>query len=297
MRELYFVGKALPEDKRRHNTPFPSGSLTDLEALDPRHGVFPNLVATPLLSTVMAFYEDGDVQSALKVLDQAKEILKDKTARRINVLSKPTSTTLRLDPGIPSLLGNFAPERTLCLVFKHSAVYALCTYLLTGKEEFTEGDLNSNGAEFLRRCTQAPGCSFELPVNKNTQVGLFFRLCTDDDPDGCGVTSYLRHAVRQMAPESNVERILAILRSFVPLLHNDAYDKTPIGLVQARFLAGRDLPPLCPPDHEPAPAVYWRFIGRVIRSRLLAPPMPTWHGVRRELATEGENAPVRSPSG
>jgi hypothetical protein len=270
MKELYFVGKALPEDKCRHNTPFPSGTLTDLVPLDPRHGVFPNLVATPLLSTVMAFYEAGDVENALKVVDQAKEILKDQTPRRINVLCKPTGTTLRLDRNIPFLLGNFAPERTLWLVFKHSAVYSLCTYLLTGKDEFTEGELNSYGAEFLRRCTEAPACTFELPVNKNTQVGLFFRLCTDEDSDGHGVTSYLRHAVREMPPDKDVDPIVAILRSFVPLLHNDAFDKTPIGLIQARFMGIEDFPPVCPVDHQPAPDLYWRYIGKVIRRRLLS---------------------------
>ncbi len=275
MKDLYFVGKALPEDKSKHNTPFPSGSLSELVALDPRHGVFPNLVATPLLSAVMAFYEEGDVDNTLKVLDQAKEILKDETPRRINVLRKPTGGQLRLGQDIPALLAEFAPEQTLWLVFKHSSIYALCTYLLTGKDEFTEGHLNSYGAEFLRRCTEAPGCTLKLPVNKNTQVGLFFRFCTDEDPDGHGVTSYLRHAVVQMAPNGDVDRIVAILRSFVPLLHNDAYDKTPIGLIQGRFMAGKDLPPVCPDDHEPAPDVYWRFIGRVIKRRLLVSQPPT----------------------
>ncbi len=269
LKDLYFVGKALPEDKDRHNTPFPSGSLTDLVPLDPRHGVFPNLVATPLISTVMAFYDEGDVENALKVLDQAKEIFRDETPRRLNVLAKPIGNRLRLGQDIPALLQNFAPEQTLWLVFKHSPIYALCTYLLTGKDEFTEGDLSSYGAELLRRCTEAPGCTFELPVNKNTQVGLFFRLCTDEDPDGHGVTAFLRYAVQQMAPNGNVNRIIAVLRSFVPLLHNDAYDKTPIGLIQARFMAGKDFPPVCPNDHQPAPDVYWRFIGKVIKRRLL----------------------------
>jgi hypothetical protein len=128
-----------------------------------------------------------------------------------------------------------------------------------------------------------------LPVNKNTQVGLFFRLCTDEDLDGHGVTSYLRHAIRQMAPEGDVERIVAILRSFVPLLHNDAYDKTPIGLVQARFMAGKDLPPVCPADHQPAPTLYWRLIGRVIKTRLLAAPVSAGEPARDETATAAES--------
>lgn len=272
MKDLYFVGKALPEDKSRHNTPFPSGNLTGLVPLDPRHGVFPNLVATPLLSTVMAFYETGDVENTMKVLDQAKEILKDQTPRRINVLMKPTDATLRLDPDIPLLFDNFAPERTLWLVFKHSTIFAICAYLLKGIEQFTEGELNSYGAEFLRRCTEAPMCPFKLPDRRNTQVGLFFRFCTDEDQDGNGVMSYLRHAVREMAPEKDVDRIVAILRSFVPLLHNDAFDKTPIGLIQARFMAVEDLPPICPADRKPASDHYWRFIGKVIRRRLMTRP-------------------------
>lgn len=269
LKDLYLVGKALPKERKRHNAPFPSGTLTDLVPLDPRHGVFPNLVATPLLSIVMAFYEDDDVANALRVLEQAKEILKDKTARRINVFCKPTGDKLTLSEDIPALLASFCPRRTLWLVFKHSTVYSLLTYLLTSREEFTEGELNSYGAEFLRRCMEAPGCSFALPAKLNTQVGLFFRLCTDEDADGDGVTSYLRHAIRQMSPNRDANRLVGILRSIVPLLHNDAYDKVPVGLTQARFLAAKDLAPTCPSDHQPATDVYWRAIGKVIKRRLL----------------------------
>jgi hypothetical protein len=267
MKDLYFVAKALPEDKSRHNTPFPSGKLTDLVPLDPRNGVFPNLVATPLLSAVMAYYEDGNVRSALELLDQAQHILRDESRRRINVLCKPAGGLLRLDPEIPSLLKQFNPEQTLWLVFKHSAIYALCKHLLTGSREFTEDDLNAYGAAFLKGCT-TESKNFDLPDNRNTQLGLFFRLCTDADADGRGATNCLRRGVERMAPNCDVTRIVAVLRSFVPLLHNDAYDRIPVGLIQARFMAAKDFPPNCPPEHDPAPDVYWRFIGKVICRRL-----------------------------
>ncbi len=268
MKDLYLVGKALPEDKKF--PPFPSGGLSDLVDLDPRHGVFPNLVMTPLFATVMTFYCDGDTENVIKLLDQAKELLHDRSDRRFNVLDKPAGMKHKLASNIPSRLQRLDPARELLLVFKHSTAYGLITFLLKGKTEFTEGDLNSYGDEFLRRCTEAPGCKFELPGYKNTQVGLLFRLCTDDDVDGNGATSYLRHAIREMAPNRDIDRIVAVLRSFVPLLHNDAYDKTPIGLIQARFMAVTDLPTRWTNDHEPSPDLYWRFIGKAIRRRLLS---------------------------
>jgi len=275
MRKLYLVGKALPEDKARHNVPFPSGSLTDLVALDPRHGVFPNLVMTPLLATIIAFYEDGDFDNTKRLLDQVSEIVKDETPRRFNVLSKPIGPKLRLDPTTIELLARQDMGQELWLVFKHSSAFALISHLLTDKTEFTEGELNSYGGEFLRRAANASHGRFELPAFLNTQVGLLFRLCVDEDCNGDGVTSYLRQAVGQMAPTKSVERIVSMLRCLVPLLHNDAYDKIPIGLIQNRFMLCEDLPP-SEPNHENPPAdPYWRFIGKAIKRRLLTQTTPT----------------------
>jgi hypothetical protein len=89
------------------------------------------------------------------------------------------------------------------------------------------------------------------------------------------VTSFLAHAVDKMAPNKDSGRIVRLLRSFVPLLHNDAYDKTPIGLIQSRFMLCRDLPPHDPNGEDPPDELYWRFIGKVIRRRLLTPTSPT----------------------
>lgn len=275
MRDLYLVGKAPPEDKARHNVPFPSGRLTDLVALDPRHGVFPNLVMTPLFAAVMALHEEHDLENMNRLLDQAKQILEDETPRRLNVLGKPIGAKHRLNPAVIELLANFDTERQLWLVFKHSSAFAIITHLLTGKTEFTEGELNSYGAEFLRRSTEAPGCMFELPTYLNTQVGLLFRFCTDEDRNGSGVTSFVKQAVVQMAPDQDAERIVRLLRSLVPLLHNDAYDKIPIGLIQSRFMSCQDLPPGNPEHDNPPPDVYWRFIGRTIKRRLLTATAPT----------------------
>jgi hypothetical protein len=85
-------------------------------------------------------------------------------------------TKRKLDPSVPSLLEDLDPEYDLWLLFKHSTVYALTTFLLKDKTEFTEGELNSYGAEFLRWATEAPGCTLELPKNLNTQVSHFLRF-------------------------------------------------------------------------------------------------------------------------
>src|SRR5688572_5871133 len=100
MRRLFLAGKAMPEDKSARNVPFPSGDLESLVALDPRHGVFPNLVATTVLSTLMAFYEDRHGDHLHQMLEQAEEILKDRSKRRFNILCKPRSSTLTLHPTV-----------------------------------------------------------------------------------------------------------------------------------------------------------------------------------------------------
>lgn len=269
MRNLYLVGKALPEDKARHRVPFPSGALTDLVALDPRHGVFPNLVMTPLFATVMAFYEDRDLENMAMLLSQATEILKDHTPRRLNALTKPVGGKCRLEAAAIGLLAKLDTERELWLVFKHSTAFALISYLLTDKEEFTEGELNSYGAEFLRRAAAASNGNLLLPEYLNTQVGLLFRLCAGEDVDGRGCSTFMRRAVEEMAPTKDANLIVKKLRCFVPLLHNDAYDKAPFGLIQNRFMACWDIPP-DQPNHESPPAdPYWRFVGKAIKRRLL----------------------------
>jgi hypothetical protein len=271
MRNIYLVGKALPEHKARHRTPFPSGALTDLVALDPRHGVFPNLVMTPLFATVMAFYEVGDHENVARLLSQAAEILKDHTPRRLNALSKPKDGKSKLETATIGLLATLDPQRDLWLVFKHSTAFALISYLLTGKEEFTEDELKCYGALFLQKAAAASNGTllFRKNLNLNTQVGLLFRLFAEEDADGCGPSMFIRKAVEEMAPTKDAEMVVEKLRCFVPLLHNDAYDKAPFGLIQNRFMACWDIPPSAPNHDAPPTDPYWRFIGKAIKRRLL----------------------------
>ena len=268
MKKLLLAGKAPPKFKKRKTTPFPSGDLTGLVALDPRHGVFPNLVATPLLATVMAFFEDGNDEQLLKILEQARAIVADDSPRRFNVLCKPDGKTLQLDCMLAERLARHDPENEIWLVFKYSTVNALIIFLLTGETEFTRKHLDDFGERFLSAALSAPGCELRMPERRTTQAGVLFRLLADEDPKGIGAVSHLRHAIRKISPKKDIEHLLKILRSFIPLLHNEAYDQPVVGLAQNRFMTAVDLRPNSPEFGAVPPDPYWRFIGNAIKRRI-----------------------------
>jgi hypothetical protein len=275
MRQLYLVGMSPPPDKVPHADPYPSGSLgTSLVPLDPRHGVFPNLVTTPLLSTLCHLHSDRNLfdEFFLQVMD----LMGDTCPRRLNVLKKPVGTQLEMDPQAVELLAQLNPQRDLLLVFGYWSISAVVMHLLQQRLEFTPQELSRFSKHFLRAAVQISRPTdllpHELPRRLAPLPGFYFRLCSNPDPNGARTVSVLNRTVEKWVQDpARVAVIVNTLRSIVPLPHNEAYQMYPFGKVQNCFMLAVD-----PTHHRGVtpPDVFWRFMGKRIRDRLLVPTSP-----------------------
>ena len=274
LRQIRLVGMAPPGSprKRLEQQPRPSAKLTEYVALDPRHGVFPNLVMTPLLATLYHLHPRANLTQ--EFMEQVVELLEDDSSRRHNVLLKPngTETEYKIDPRTIKLLNALRPEDDLWIVFGFRPISALLGYLLHGSKKKERDELATTARTFLRHAMEASPNDAALPPTLHSSAitplpGIFFHLCTAPDPGGNDVVAALRYAVRAMkVPEARIPKIVSILRSLVPLPHNEAYDQYPIATGQNSFMLCRTLK-----DHgdDVPPEVFWRYMGRRIAERLL----------------------------
>lgn len=159
MKNLYLLGYA-PADKRA----WPHGGLsTDLEALDLRHGVAPNLVMTPILSAACHMASDKQTAFLAYVRKHILEGDENRRHRRYNVLRKNVGKeTSELDDHVGKLFAwkrdsqtdegeaeRFDPDRNICLVFSYWAVSALFSYLIEREIKWTKKELKAFGSRFL----------------------------------------------------------------------------------------------------------------------------------------------------
>ena len=268
MRKVFLVGESLP---KKVGTAY-QGLGIDLGAFDGRHGVFPNLVAKPLLSALYWLHREGAETKPL--LDQLESLLTPTdTQKRFNFFCKKASKEpFQVDPGSKAKLDCFNTAEDLWLVFGVQTNFGLLGFL-TGRFEleqsYKKNDILRFTAEFLRAAlkhTPLPvGLPSKLPKQRTAQLGLLHRLCTDSDTDRCGVVAVLRAALKSVGvKEDEIGTVVARLRSMVPLLHNEAYqDRYDIGFNQAHFVVCQGIgKEAC--DSQ----LYWRVMGRAIAERL-----------------------------
>src|SRR5262245_24209240 len=113
MRTIFLVGESLP---LKTGTPY-EGLGTDLGAFDGRHGVFPNLVAKPLLSALFWLNKEGCELKPL--LDQLEPLMTHTdTQRRFNVFrTKASKQPFRVDTEPQTRLAAFNAAQDLWLAF------------------------------------------------------------------------------------------------------------------------------------------------------------------------------------
>ena len=261
---------ALPAAKKRDSSPRNSGSLTSLVPLDPRHGVFPNLVMTPLMAT--AFHLHPNASLVAQFMSQVTEILEDTSPRRLNVLQQPTGDENQLHPSVIDILSKINPHQDLLLVFGYWSVSAIIMYLLQEKTCFRDSDVHHFNNRFLGEALKlakpANLLPDRLPECLTPKTGIYFRLCSDPDPEGTGMTRILRQTSRKMAfSEDRIEQAIPLLRALIPLPHNEAYDRYPYGNAQNSFMLCRDLREQ--KNIDSPTNVFWRYMGKRIRDRLL----------------------------
>lgn len=274
MRLLHLVGESLPS-----GSPVTVGHLSGLVPLDPRHGVFPNLVATPLLSLLWAARQEGQDETALWC--QVNELLGDNPDRRFNVFSKnmdyPTNPSFEVLTTTETRISLMNPFEHVWALFGYQTIFGLIRRLLTGAGNTRKQQIRRFAAEFLTSAVQAwtpeTGLPQIIPTNMSAQEGYIHRLCTDADTTGSGVVGMLRHGIQQRTDCSEgVEEHLRILRSFIPLLHVEAYRLTPYGIAQANFVLAAN----CDPNgNEHAGELYWRVMGKSLLRRMLCDTVPT----------------------
>jgi hypothetical protein len=270
MRTLYLVGESMPGGQA---VPFGEGPgpLVDLVPLDPRHGVFPNLVMTPLLSTLHAFHESH--VNSTQFQDQIAELLSNNTGRRFNAFSKnvdfPTNPEFTILGPTAERLERLAPSQEIWAVFGYQTIFGLIRWLMTRDNQVRKRQIRVFANSFLERAaTQwhpAAGLPRQVPTNMCAQEGYMHRLCALDAPE---TVPMLVNAIEHYNGDRQwVDATLRKIRAFVPLLHNEAYQLTPYGVGQANFVLCKNWRPIDPnPPHE----VYWRIIGRSLMRRLLA---------------------------
>lgn len=252
-RTLSLVGESLPDGEVVQ-----VGNLTSLVPLDARHGVYPNLVMTPLLSTLWALREQkGDTE---RFWNQIGGLL-DSTANRFNVFKKMerpnnSCTVFEILPDTKRRLLDFCVDSQLWALFGYQTVFGLIRWVLKGEVTVTKPQIEKFAVTFL----SAAGVQ-AVPKNLSAQEGVVHRLCTRADQE-----SNLRKAVLATTTfPKDAERHLRMFRCFVPLLHNEAYQLVPYGLGQANFSMAKDY------DHrgsEHAGELYWKVMGKAIATRL-----------------------------
>lgn len=272
MKTLYLVGESSPISDATGIQPPACGTLTALVPLDPRHGVFPNLVMTPLLATMSAFQIAGEVPSEL--WKHVNRLLEDNSEYRFNLFdklkgSKSADDRFTMREEAVAKWSSFDSKNDLWLIFGYQTAFGLLRWLLKGQERATRQQIKTFGTEFLslasKRWAPDTGLPATPPKDKCAQEGYLHRLCTNEDVDGQGVCQMLRHAIQHWQPQL-ADEVLIRLRSVVPLLHNEAYQLAPYGIGQVCFL-------LCGPwgaNVKSPQELYWRFIGGSVKRRLVS---------------------------
>lgn len=294
MKNLYLLGYA-PAEKNA----WPHGGLTEkLEALDLRHGVAPNLVMTPILSTACHLAPESQSAFLAYVRTHILEGDQNRRHRRYNVLSKNVGNEVsQLDDHVRNLFewrGNnqaeisermrFDPERNICLVFSYWAITALLSFLIQKQTRWTRKELKTFGVTFVSKIWEAveqnqpAGVALppRQPENDIPRLGVYFRICTQGSDEQ--MRGVLRAAVRQLRDASwdddnegsELEWVISVLRSLVPLPHNEVYqgykeDTNPIGKYQACFMCCEDPKQL---KEEPSTNLMWRYVGEAIAKKL-----------------------------
>lgn len=294
MKRLLLFGYA-PADKDA----WPHGGLSKtLEALDLRHGVAPNLVMTPILSAACHLPADRQPEFLAYVRKHVLEGDENKKHCRYNVLSQNVGKVeSEIDADVRRLFAwdtakgkartdeAFDPAEAVCLVFSYWAASALFSHLIEREERWKKGDLKTFGRSFLgeviKRATPALAQKLKLPKTLPRRdiprLGLYFRICTQGTD--AEVRPLLVECVRELREcsakrgiaDDELDWVVSVLRSVVPLPHNEVYQgyrkgTNPIGKYQACFVGCQDPDKL---TEEGGSRLMWQYVGEGIAQRLL----------------------------
>jgi hypothetical protein len=269
VKDIFLVGESLPlkEDGSKYRVTQCGLLGPSLEGLDPRHGVFCNFVTTPLLSTISALStRKADVAP---LLNQLEHLLADKSDRRFNLFEekkKGRSEPFVIRDDLVGRVAGFDPTKHLWLLTGFQTSFGLLAWLLDDQQTsvWQRTQIEEVAFAFLTAAStyESPIAGWPLPVEIKPKTGhsaLLHRLCVEH-----GGQLMLARAVQTMAkPNVNKDNVVELMRSCVPLLHNEGYRQDEIGNVQSwfvRFATGN--------IQEKAQHQYWQVMGNAIAFRL-----------------------------
>ena len=282
MKRLWLVGESLPlkedgSERKAHKT---SNLPATLVPLDPRHGVFPNLVMKPLCTAGYSL-SLSHVDQLLPFFKEMKEIISDESERRFNLYeNRATKSKGRgkqnpekkvvaeifaiNDGGISARIASFDLENDLWLVFGHQTNFGLLWWLLDKEldRKVEKDDIRAFSEKFVAAVSEcSPAHAYEKKSQLSSRIGLLHRLCT-----GIDTRTILESAVAKLGPKSefSAARISELLRATVPLLHNEGYQDgtNATGNAQSHFVR-RAKGKVAHGD------LYWQVMGNAIATRVL----------------------------
>lgn len=283
MKRLWLVAESLP--LRPDGSPRVARESANLPKtlvpLDPRHGVFPNLVMKPLFAAGFSLAKrHGD--QLLDFYREMSAVVADSTDRRFNVFKdRPTrpkkkgtapesdevseSEFFEIDESkMAEHLAGFDRENDLWLMFGHQTTFGFLRWLVEGQRPFRVrrkaiGEFSDRFVHITGQISSTHACGTNSQLSR--RIGLLHRLCT-----GADTACVLEQVISTLGPKAShsTEQIVEICRSTVPLLHNEGYQdgSNPTGNAQAHFV------------HQARGTttegdLYWQVMGDAIATRIL----------------------------
>ncbi len=251
-----------------------------LVPLDPRHGVFPNLVMKPLFTAGYSLSQ-SHVDQLLPFFQEMSKIVSDESERRFNLYEnratkskgrgkknpdkKAVAEIFEInDDAMSARIASFDLENDLWLVFGHQTNFGLLWWLLDNESarKVEKNEIRAFSEKFVAvvsDCSPAHAC--EKKSQLSSRIGILHRLCTGTD-----TRAVLESAVTELGPKSELSaaQISELLRATVPLLHNEGYQDgtNPTGNAQSHFVR-RAKGKVAQGD------LYWQVMGNAIATRVL----------------------------
>ena len=293
MKRLWLVGESLPKkedgsERKAHKT---TNLPATLVPLDPRHGVFPNLVMKPLFTAGYSLSQ-SHIDKLLPFFQDMNNIVSDKSERRFNLFENratnskgrakknpETKTETEIfeinNEGMSKRIESFDLDNDLWLVFGHQTNFGLLLWLLNSDKK-TEEKFSRN-KKYIKAfsemfITAVNSCCEKSTDEKestkakksllSSRIGMLHRLCTGVDKE-----QVLVSVIKKLDPTSSrehAETISKLLRATVPLLHNEGYQDgtNPTGNAQSHFV-----------QHAKGMTaqgdLYWQVMGNTIATRVL----------------------------
>lgn len=283
MKRLWLVGESLPlrEDGSVRRAVSANNLPATLVPLDPRHGVFPNLVMKPLFAAGHALAQKQEDLLG-QFFREMQCVVGDESERRFNlfndratkskggkskvdiVLNEESKTNIfSFRSDLRSRIDAFDFQQDLWLVFGHQANFGLLWYSLNlaAADSLEREDLRQFSENFLSvACEISPSLNPENDVTMSGRIGILHRLCT-----GLDKANDLRKILTTICPNDrgSLTQVCEFFRSVVTLLHNEGYQDgaNATGNAQQHFVKRAKGSADCG-------QLYWQVMGNAIATRL-----------------------------